>query len=166
MRADGTHVRRLTKHAQGHNADWEVQWSPSADRLVFQRFSDHRRGSSAIFTLRLDGTGLRRITPWGEAQYPDWSPDGRWIVFSHGIDAPGDLWMVRPNGTDRHTINDASDIGWISGSFSPDGTMLVWSHAPTGTPDVYVMDGDGSNIQNLTQSPDWESGPDWGPMPA
>ena len=31
----------------------------------------------ALFTINTDGTGLRRLTPWGiQAAEADWSPDG------------------------------------------------------------------------------------------
>jgi TolB protein len=166
MRTDGTHVHRVTNHATDHLSDWEVQWSPSGNRLVFPRWSEHHQGYSALITVRPDGTGHRRITPWMDVQYPDWSPDGRWILFSVGIDSPSRLWMVRPNGKRLHKVANGTGVGWISGSFSPDGTMTVWSRfggiGDDGYPDVDVLDADGLNIENITQSETWESGPDWG----
>jgi hypothetical protein len=37
--------------------------SPGGDRLAFTRYDD-RREEAAIFTVHLDGTGLRKLTPW------------------------------------------------------------------------------------------------------
>jgi TolB protein len=81
MRADGTHPRRVTHKnatcASSHRfSDHTPQWSPSGNRLTFERF-DNKRGKQAIFTIRLDSSGLRRLTPWRiDASAPDWSPKG------------------------------------------------------------------------------------------
>jgi Tol biopolymer transport system component len=162
MRADGTHVRHVTRHPLGRTEDWAVQWAPDGKRLVFSRYKKEPRGTEAVFTVRLDGTGLRRVTPWRVdfgPKFPDWSPNGRWILFrDHGI------WLTHPNGEDRHRITDP-DGEWISSSFSPDGTKIVTSRAPgvAGKADVFVMNLDGSGLLNITQSRRWDSGPDWGP---
>lgn len=63
MRADGTHVRQITqKVTPTRFQDFRPQWSPDGTRLVFdrQRLSD---GQDALFTVRLDGTDARRLTP-------------------------------------------------------------------------------------------------------
>jgi len=58
-----------------------------------------------LFTVRPDGTGLRQITNVdGAAVSPDWSPDGKRIVFSHGGGGGG----FRAGGC-------ASGGGWLSG---------------------------------------------------
>jgi hypothetical protein len=68
IRADGTHARRVTHRnatcATRHPLeDHAPQWAPNGKRLAFERL-DHRREKQAIFTIRLDGSGLRRLTPW------------------------------------------------------------------------------------------------------
>jgi TolB protein len=162
MRADGTHVRHVTRHPSGHSDDWSVQWAPSGKRLVFSRTRGEPNDVEAVFTVRLEGTGLQRVTPWRPGfgpKFPDWSPNGRWILFrDHGI------WLTHPNGEDRHRIT-GPDGEWISSSFSPDGTKIVTSRAPgvAGNADVFVMNLDGSGLRNITQSRKWDSGPDWGP---
>jgi WD40-like Beta Propeller Repeat len=48
-----------------------------------------QRSAAAIFTIRADVTGARRTTPWTRklAALPDWSPDGRWILFVAQVEA-------------------------------------------------------------------------------
>jgi TolB protein len=177
MRADGTHVRRVTLRAAEPGQAFTVgdqapSWAPDGSHIAFERFSD-ARGHQAIFTVRLDGTHLRRITPWHlDASQPDYSPNGRWIAFrSHEeSDTKGNIWLVRPNGDDGHPITHArAGRGkWQSCGFSPDGRFIVSARnriidGEQQNADVYVMRLDGSHRRNVTTTrPYWESAPDWG----
>jgi Tol biopolymer transport system component len=178
MRSDGTHVRQITHRGADPLVEHRFQdhaptWSPAATRLAFERV-DGKTGLHAISIVRLDGTGLRRITRWRlDASQPDWSPNGRWIMFrsKEGSNDSGNVWLVRPNGTDLHRVtHTAPGTGkWASGSFSPDGRRIVAAKSPgvgdAGNADVYVMRLDGSHMRNITSSFAWESAPDWGPRP-
>jgi Tol biopolymer transport system component len=60
-------------------------WSPDGKRLVIIRpratgttNSDFGR----IYTVRLNGHGLKRVGGQDDASSPVWSPDGRWIAYS------------------------------------------------------------------------------------
>jgi dipeptidyl aminopeptidase/acylaminoacyl peptidase len=176
MRADGTHARRVTQRAAScatsHRfEDHAPQWEPNATRLAFERV-DHQREKHAVFTVRLDGTGLRRLSPWRmDAAQPDWSPNGRWIVFrtQEQSDTRGNLVLVHPDGTGLHVITHGGNTyKWLSCSFSPNGRQITAARAPgdgaTDNADVYTMKLDGSGRTNITNSTDaWESAPDWGP---
>ena len=39
-------------------------------------------GRSRLFVIGSDGQGRRRLTSRGEAEEPDWSPDGKAVVYS------------------------------------------------------------------------------------
>lgn len=177
MRADGTHVRQITLPSADPSQsspvfDQAPGWAPDGSRLAFERFSDDR-GHQAIFTVRLDGTGLKRITPWNlDASQPYYSPDGRWIVFrsNEPSDIKGNVWLVHPNGRGLHAITHtpAGKGKWQSCAFSPDGRLIVSAltpiiHREQQNADVYVMRLDGSHRRNVTVTPkSWESAPDWG----
>jgi Tol biopolymer transport system component len=50
-------------------------------RIAFTRVNNSRE--AAVFIVNLNGTGLRRLTPWKlDAASPDWSPNGRTILFA------------------------------------------------------------------------------------
>src|SRR5436190_7576443 len=72
--ADGSNPVQVTQSdARGENI--EPQWSPDGTKLVFGIASDTR--GHALFTVNLDGSGERRITPWSlDALHADWSPNG------------------------------------------------------------------------------------------
>jgi TolB protein len=176
MRADGTHVRQITHRGADPLVDHRYQdkapsWSPTAQRLAFERV-DGRSDHHAIFTVRLDGTHRTRLTPWMlDAAQPDWSPNGRWIMFRSkaNSDTVGNVWLVHPGGTGLHRVtHDFRGTGkWVSGSFSPNGRRIVAGKAPgvgsAGNADVYVMRLDGSHMRNITTSVAAENSPDWGP---
>ena len=175
MRADGTHVRQVTQMATPTRyEDTTPQWSPDGSHLVFQRLNK-ATGQHAVFTVRLDGTSSRRLTPWGldAGGNPDWSPNGRWILFqSHEPHNQQDnLFLVHPNGSDLHRITHTfgGTYTWFKQTFSPDGTMITVARGPAvgkaGNPDVYVMNVDGSGLRDITNSNFWESASDWGPRP-
>jgi Tol biopolymer transport system component len=175
MRADGTEAVQVTR--QGETADdpnrfrdHAPAWSPSGDLLAFERYSLRRR-RSAIFTLAVDGTNERRITPWRlDAAQPDWSPDGRWIAFrtQERSDSHGDIFLVHSNGRGLHRVVGGKGK-WLSCSFSPTGKKIQAGHFPgvgeDGAADVFIFDLDGSNLRNLTESNAWESASDWGAQP-
>lgn len=177
MASDGTHVRRVTqRHAtptrHGDAEDHWAQYAPAGNRLVFERYSA-QRDAHAIFTIRLNGTGLRRISPWRlDAAQPDWSPTGRWILFRsfEGEQQQNNLFLVRPDGSDRHQITHTvgGTYTWFSAAFSPDGQFITTARSPgrgkAGNPDVFVMSVDGTGLRSITDTTGWESGADWGPL--
>ncbi len=175
MQAEGTHARRVTQKkatcATRHPlADQAPAWAPSGRRLAFERF-DHKRGKHAVFTVRLDGTGLRRLTPWRiDASQPDWSPNGRWVAFrtQEQSETRGNIALVHPKGRGFHRITHSrGKHKWLSCSFSPNGKKIQAGRFPgrgkAGNADIYVMNLDGTGRRNLTRSGSWESASDWGP---
>ena len=76
---DGSHVVNLTRDAA---ADGWPTWTPDGRRIVF---ASQRSGPFAIYSMRPDGSNVRRITspvaPFSDAR-PSVSPDGRRIVFN------------------------------------------------------------------------------------
>ena len=113
------------------------------------------------------------MTPWSlDAGQPDWSPDGtRLVVYSNFDGTPrvsSNLYTVAPDGTKLHALTHARGgrTQYLSASFSPDGKWIAFSRLPgVGgvNADVFVMRADGTGIRNVTRSPTWDSGVDWGP---
>jgi Tol biopolymer transport system component len=87
----------------------EPDLSPDGKTLAFVWSSG---SSSAIYTSGLQGDDLRKVAVGSS---PTWSPDGRWLAFSHidDIDGP-QVWVMRSDGSDATAITSLP--GFISGT--------------------------------------------------
>jgi TolB protein len=106
----GGRAVRLTK--PNLEAFWP-SWSPDGTHLLIS--SNCCRPASDVFTIRADGTQLRRLTHvrgGGGAAFASYSPDGRSIVFSSDqLRGPafdrGDLLVMRRDGSHvRRIVHD------------------------------------------------------------
>jgi len=94
------------------------RWSPKGDRIAFV---SNRDDDFEIYTIKPDGTDLRRLTysPGNDA-HCDWSSDGEWLVFSSSrtgykderplserIPQPyGELFIMRADGSGARQLTD------------------------------------------------------------
>jgi hypothetical protein len=85
--AYGEHIGIRDLHA-GAPSDLGVGrspvWSPTGEWIAFNEYHD-TTVAGAVFVVRPDGSGRRRLTPSGPFYFPglDWSTDGRWILAAH-----------------------------------------------------------------------------------
>jgi Tol biopolymer transport system component len=168
--SDGGGLRRLT-NAEGM-ADIPIDYSPDGTRIVFGRVDTQNHQCdkrSALYVVNVDGSGLRRITPWGFCDDDgSWSPDGSEIVFEHF----GTPWVVHPDGGMKkiHLAGSPSFLGAGDYSWSPNGrklAFLMFSQTPSGDVQegIGTANADGSKVRQITTSPTFDNQPDWGPRP-
>ena len=94
-------------------------WSPKGDLIEFTSFRD---GDFEIYTIKPDGSGVRRLThTGGNDAHGIWSPDGEWIVFS------------------------SSRLGWKD-------EALVSDNGPQPYGELFAMHADGSGVRQLTDN--------------
>ncbi len=104
-------------------------------RIVFDNLFS---GSSQIYSVRPDGTGLRQLTNFPEGSWawqPRVSADGRSIVFLVSTEGENDqVWLMRSDGADQHPL--APEPDWSGGGpgFTPDGERIVYSRCGSYVP--------------------------------
>jgi Tol biopolymer transport system component len=105
MRPDGSAERRLLP---GYPlTETSPTWSPEGS-IVFSRGAESVRGRG-IFSVRADGTGLRRLRANGGD--PAVSPDGRLIAFAWMPDgANQELFVMRRDGTGARQITATNGV--------------------------------------------------------
>ena len=176
--SDGGDPVRLTTYPFGTNCnacDAAADVSPDGSRFVFLRFRNENAANSnqqqvALFVENIDGTGLRQITPYGlaaphEVASARWSPDGKEIISET---TQGVLFVVRPDGPGLSMIRlDTGTTRYFAfePAFSPGGTKIVFCMFIHGQEDIYTANADGSGVRQVTNTPDFENGPDWGTHP-
>jgi len=184
--ADAT---KVTGIPGGGVAVSEPQFSPDGNWIAFTTFKNcdtfnDRKGqprgcTSAIYRVRTDGTGLSRLTQWGQnASYPDWSPDGAWIAHDSGDNGKqgqhGGIWLMRPDGSDDHEIVHGAPFTHKRTSFynnpvfSPDGTAMIFTHFLPVTSDLVRSTATGGSLDPIvigTQDVNVQNRTDWGPAP-
>jgi TolB protein len=140
MNRNGTHMRVLL-----HSPDYGKRrleagrwtWSPDGTQLAgtFQDVSDPSF-PSAIYTVELDSLDIHRITPWHMgAGNPDYSPDGRRIVFNSGFEGQvhSSLYTIGPDGTNMRRLNHPGTHYTFGPRFSPSGNQIVYMVAGRNT---------------------------------
>jgi Tol biopolymer transport system component len=170
MNANGRRVRRVTKPAR-RLSDYEPRFSPDGTHLVFTRARGTAdNAAAALFTVRLNGSGLHRLTPFTlHVGGSDWSPNGKQIVFeAYPNGAYGDIYVVDATGGTPVNLTDDT-TGQADPVWSPDGQKILFLDNGfvngVGRTGLATMNPDGAqrhfiSSKNLeSHQADWESVP-------
>jgi Tol biopolymer transport system component len=108
MDSEGSHVRRVSTLPEGAQGDFAPRFSPDGTTLVFTRYRSDPK-PAALFSIRLDGSGLRRLTPWSNgAGDADWSTGGKKLVFEANPTKRsfGEIYTVDSDGEHLTNLTD------------------------------------------------------------
>ena len=128
--------------------DYDPDWSYDGLRLAFTSW---RTGRPQIFTIGVDGQGLRNVNDdlafnWS----PSWAPDGSQIAILSGRGGQEEIWLVPDDGGEekRYTHSDGQDIA--RPDWSPDGGTILFEKVIDNIPRlvaISVADGGVREIQ-------------------
>ncbi|HEY0809715.1 MAG TPA: hypothetical protein VGD49_06110, partial [Longimicrobiales bacterium] len=140
-------------------------WDPTSSRVVFEGLSN--AGFSDLYTI--DFKTQQRVALTSDRyrdEDPDWSSDGKTIVFasdrtSFGRDGYTNLFLI---DVDQRQPRYLTYGGWHDQDprWSNDGTRVVFSSDRSGTYDLYAVHSDGKG-QRLTAMTGGAFDPDWLP---
>ena len=153
---DTARRRNLTNHSA---IDTSPTLSPTGQQIAF--ISD-RSGTPQLWTVDSDGSNLQRlVSEGGHCDSPDWSPDGRFILYSW--QAPGhwkhDVYVIEV-ATEKIFQLTLGMGSHENPTWSPDGRHIVFQSTRTGSKQIFTMNADGKNLKQLTaygknESPAW-----------
>ena len=120
--------------------DGDVGWSPAGDRVAYLV---NRNGPEDIYIKSLEGGGPETPLVVSEVAFKavyQWTPDGRYVVYSPSDPKTGfDVWRVpvdgdrKPEPLVRTEANESG--GWVS----PDGRWLAYVSDESGRDEIYAQ---------------------------
>jgi Tol biopolymer transport system component len=139
-------------------------WSPRRWQIVFLSQSGWGASTLGIFTMNINGTNLKRISPVGEdvSGRAAWSPDGNTIAYVE-IDSTdqygrGRIKLVDPDGGNPRVLT-----GWFSQlhrmTWSPDSKRIAFG----GNDKIYIINANGTGVSPLFEYSQSCYAPSWSP---
>ena len=119
-------------------------------------FSTDQDPVPQIFTVHVDGSGLRQLTHVADGQSassPAFSPDGRLILFNTDVTGEQELWVMSFDGSHQRRLMSDPRFVDQNARWSPDGTKIVFERcaAPFGFIDYCDLDLVDANGANRTK---------------
>ena len=124
-----------------------------------------------IWRMELDAAGKAKAqreliaSTFGD-HGPDYSPDGKQIVFTSGRSGNNAIWVCESDGSKPRLLYSCGPYVTGSPRWSPDGKWIAFdsrSCAPgaNGNPDVYLLSANGGQPHRLTEDPAEDVVPSW-----
>jgi Tol biopolymer transport system component len=163
MRADGSRVRKVPIVTVGDGLIGGNDW-PSFmgdDRLLVHHRED-TISDSFLFTVKLDGSHLRQLTPNNlQAGPAAWTSRGHLITFENNYCSGCDfahIYTMRDDGTRIRQIENVEGNNNLFPQWSPDGRKVTFSSFSLTSPvfaynNIHTIDADGGNELDVTNNP-------------
>jgi len=137
-----------TKLTTGPYHDKCPGWSPDGTYIVYQ----HYDGAKDLWVMNaVDGSDKSRLTYVTWAESPNYSSDGRQIVFNkYYNDSRCDIMVINADGTGLQAI--LSEGYNLYPDWSPDDSQVVFHRGSSlgAIHHIYTMNADGSGLTQLT----------------
>lgn len=179
INSDGTDLKQLTNFTNPEFGDremvYDLKWSPDGTKILF---CVKNLENGYIKTYVIDREGFNK-TDFGDYGFdnPQWSPDGKRIVFSSGKDNKLDgyeIYVINADGSGLKQLTNNSLCNSVfcilyneDPQWSPDGkriAFVTYENPLWPSPrKIYVMNDDGSHIKILSEKGSDEGNLRWSP---
>lgn len=120
-------------------------------------------GNKEIYVMDWDGNNPYPLTKNGSINLnPDFSPDGREVIFTSYKRGNPDLYWRSLSNTAEVVLSSRKGLN-ITGNWSPEGNKIALALSKDGDAEIYVIDKDGSHPNRLTINPALDLYPSWSP---
>ena len=118
IRPDGSSLANL---GEGH----DPTLSPDGRRICYT--GEVPEGGVSVFTMRWDGSEKHRLVPGASkpgATFPNWSPDGKFIVYSWPVGEALELFVIAADGPSNPRQVTRTGGICTPAAWSPDGQWI------------------------------------------
>ena len=150
----------------------ECYFSPDSRSLIYN-------GKAAgdahqqVYTIRIDGTNLKRINDKGADACSYFNPNGKGLIWTStrdNLDLPEGSYSdprIYPQGAEVYTSDlDGGHVVRLTFNknydaevtYAPDGHKILFGRQIDGKMDLWTMDVDGKNQKQITFTPEWQEG--------
>lgn len=155
MNASGSVQRRLVRKTQIWHEHHSPPWHGSQIVYSSNRVSNFNPELFAVPAKRLTFTkGSDGVL--GDDGMPDYSADGKQIVFTSNRDQQAEIYVINSDGSGQKRLTRRPGDDWAP-DFSPDGKQIAFTQLPGA---IWVMNADGTGLRKLTTGVD----ADWRPV--
>ncbi len=107
--------------------DATPSWSPDSQRIAYIS-PGNGLDRYALWTIRADGSGGRRVVQKVAGESPRWSPNGSRILFVKLLHNVSAVNVVRPNGTGVHQVSISRVGEYVAEpAWSADGKLVLYN---------------------------------------
>lgn len=154
MDANGNHLRNLTRHPAREGSP---DWSPNGKQIAFVSYRSKNEeilvGDADIYVMDASGGNVRNLTQHPALDSdPDWSPDGKQILFLSNRDGGINTYVMDADGQNVRQLTNYPPDGEFADMpmWSPDGSQIVFEWVQAGGSGIYVMNTNGRDVQPVS----------------
>ena len=145
---------------------YSISWSPEGQWVAISGGIPRTQHPPNIFLVKSDGSETKRLTNSYESeQYPSWSPDGNFIVYSHSKGMPTELAIVQPETGVTYSLTSTIGDEYFP-SWSPDSKKIAYAYSENNDSplQLWIIDSNGKNAHLLLDQPTISGKIDWSPQ--